>query len=345
MKGKILSVLPLLLFAFSELLATTRTDVGVVLHGRVLDARTLQPVTGRVRIYLDSDVFMKREDLEYGEFTEQLRDYGWYLIKISAKGYLETTDTLWVLNDSRPGINRDYLMNPQTVSPAFINNIYFDRNKTSLSAESIKELEGMVKFLNENPDMSCEIEGHADRTGPADYNLALSEDRAYAVFDFLLNKGIDRARLRTFGYGSALPKDDDMSIESQPKNRRVEVIPFKNNSEALFPVFDNVYFDFGVTALPKESTQELESIIQFLNENPRATCEIAGHADNIGSSAVNMAISQQRAETVVKYLITKGLDGSRLKARGYGSSRPVDENTTAATRAKNRRVEFNVRAV
>src|SRR6185369_9589774 len=130
--------------------------------------------------------------------------------------------------------------------------------KSNLTAESIQELEGIVKFLNENPDMSCEIEGHADRTGPADYNLALSEDRAYAVFDFLLKKGIDRARLRTFGYGSALPKDDVAAESQQPKNRRVEVIPFKNNSEALFPVFDNVYFDFGVAALPKEPTQELE---------------------------------------------------------------------------------------
>ena len=345
MKGKIISVLPLLLFAFSELLGSTYADAGMVLHGRVLDARTLQPVTGRVRIYLDSDIFMKREDLEYGEFTEQLRDYGWYLIKISAKGYRETTDTLWVLNDNRPSINRDYLMNPQTFSTVFSNNIYFGRNKADLTAESIEGLLGIVKFLNENPDMSCEIEGHADRTGPADYNLALSEDRAYSVFDFLLGKGIDRARLRTFGFGSALPKDDDMSTESRPKNRRVEIIPFKNSPEAIFPVFDNLHFDFGTTALPKESTPELESIIQFLNENPRATCEIAGHADNIGTIAVNMAISQQRAESVVKYLIAKGLDGSRLKARGYGSSRPMEENATAASRAKNRRVEFNVRVL
>jgi outer membrane protein OmpA-like peptidoglycan-associated protein len=345
MKGKIISVLPVLLFAFSELLGSIHTDAGVILHGRVLDARTLQPVTGRVRIYLDSDIFMKREDLEYGEFTEQLREYGWYLIKISAKGYHEATDTLWVLNDSRPGISRDYLMNPQTFSTAFSNNIYFDRNKASLTAESLEELDGMVRFLNENPDMSCEIEGHADRTGPADYNLALSEDRAYVVFDFLLSKGIDRARLRTFGYGSALPKDDDMSTESRPKNRRVEIIPFMSSSEAIFPTFANVYFDFGTTTFPKESTSELESIIQFLNANPRATCEIAGHADNVGTVAVNMAISQQRAESVIKYLIAKGLDRSRLKARGYGSSRPMEENATSASRAKNRRVEFNIRVL
>jgi len=346
MKAKLLSVLPLFLFVFSEVLGSTHADAGMVLHARVLDARTLQPVSGRVQIYLDSDVFMKREDLEYGEFTEQLREYGWYLIKISAKGYNETTDTLWVLNDKRPSINRDYLMNPQTFSTAFSNNIYFDRNKATLNDESVEELESIVKFLNENPDMSCEIEGHADRTGPADYNLALSEDRAYAVFDFLLSKGIERARLRTFGYGSALPKDDDdASSGSKPKNRRVEIIPFKNSPEAIFPVFDNICFDFGTTSLPKDSSPELESIIKFLNENPRATCEIAGHADNIGSKDVNIAISQQRAESVVKYLISKGLDGSRLKARGYGSSRPMDGNATAAGRAKNRRVEFNVRAI
>lgn len=284
-------------------------------------------------------------DLEYGEFREALTDYGWYLIKISAKGYVEKTDTLWVLNDSRPDLKRDYYLMPQSISNVFANPIYFDRNKSALSMESTNELDNIVEYLNENPEMSCEINGHADKTGSQDVNLMLSEDRAYAVFDYLLSKGIDRARLRTFGYGSALPADSRESKDAMAKNRRVEVVPFANDSNELFPVFDNVYFDFAKTELTQQYDNEFKSIVTYLKENPHVVCEIAGHADNVGSSVVNMFVSQKRAEAVVKYLTGQGIDGFRLKARGYGFSRPLDSNSTTAGRAKNRRVEFNIRAI
>lgn len=345
MKGKFLLLLLSSLLFFKTNAASTEDPVGAVLHGRVLDAITRQPVSGMISIYLDSDVFRERADLEYGEFSEPLREYGWYLIKIAAKGYVEATDTLWVLNDKRPEIKRDYLMMPQTISKAFENNIYFDRNKSNLSSEAVLDLEKIVTYLNENPDMSCDIEGHADRTGSPEINLAISEDRAYAVYDFLLSKGIDHARLRTFGYGASLSANADETPDALAKSRRVEIIPFKNNSSELFPVFDNIAFDFSKTAVPPQFTEELDAIQKFLNDNPRATCEIAGHTDNIGSATVNMVISQNRAEAVVKYLVSKGIDGTRLKARGYGFSRPMEANASAAARAKNRRVEFNVRMI
>ncbi len=343
MKGK--SLLFFLFLFFGILEFVTASAAGVVIHGKVMDSKTMQPVSGSVSIYLDSDYFKERMDLEYGEFKEALTDYGWYLIKISAKGYVEKTDTLWVLNDLRPDLKRDYYLTPQSISSVFASPIYFDRNKSALSSDAISELDNIVNFLNENPEMSCEINGHADKSGSQDVNLALSEDRAYSVFDYLLDKGIDRARLRTFGYGSAIPADSHESKDAMAKNRRVEVVPFQNNSDELFPVFDNVYFDFSKTELTQQYDKEFESIVSYLKDNPHAACEIAGHSDNVGSSTVNMLVSQKRAEAVVKYLTSQGIDGSRLKARGYGFSRPMDTNSTTVGRAKNRRVEFNIRAI
>ena len=269
----------LLLFSFSE--CVSATPEGVVIHGKVLDSKTLQPVPGTVAIYLDSDYFVERTDFEYGEFSEALTDYGWYLIKISAKGYLDKTDTLWVLNDLRPNLSRDYYLTPQSYLGVFSNPIYFDYNKSSLSKESISELEEIVSFMNENPNMSCQINGHADKSGNSDANLALSEDRAYMVYDYLIDKGIDRARLRTFGYGSALPSHS-VSKNGLAGDRRVELVPFETDSDELLPQFDNIYFDFTKAKLNREYDKEFESIVAFLKDNPQAVCEIAGHADNVG---------------------------------------------------------------
>jgi outer membrane protein OmpA-like peptidoglycan-associated protein len=333
-------LIPALLFCVTEFASAAE---GVVIHGKVLDSKTRQPVPGTVTIYLDSDYLVQRTDFEYGEFSEALTDYGWYLIKISAKGYVEKTDTLWVMNDLRPDLKRDYYLTPQSFMGIFSNPIYFDYNKAALSIESVSELDEVISFLNENPNMSCLVNGHADKSGNSDANLALSEDRAYMVYDYLVDNGIDRARLRTFGYGSALPRSD--SQKDMARDRRVELIPFEADSDELLPQFDNVYFDFNKAELSQEYNKEFENIASFLKNNPHAVCEIAGHADNVGSTTGNMFISQQRAETVVKYLTSRGIDGSRLKARGYSYSRPMEANTTEEGRAQNRRVEFNIRII
>jgi OOP family OmpA-OmpF porin len=68
--------------------------------------------------------------------------------------------------------------------------------------------------------------------------------------------------------------------------------------------------------------------------------EIAGHTDNVGPADQNRALSQKRAEAVVKYLVDKGVDKSRLIAKGYGPDKPIADNKDAKGKQKNRRVEF-----
>ncbi len=71
--------------------------------------------------------------------------------------------------------------------------------------------------------------------------------------------------------------------------------------------------------------------------------DIDGHTDSQGSDSSNQTLSDRRANSVRDYLIKKGIDGSRLKATGFGESKPIADNTTAAGRAKNRRTEMTVR--
>jgi outer membrane protein OmpA-like peptidoglycan-associated protein len=345
MRKKLFTFLLTCLLLFSVSGFVSASPAGVVIHGKVLDSKTHQPVPGTVTIFLDSDYLVQRTDFEYGEFSEALTDYGWYLIKISAKGYIEKTDTLWVMNDERPDLRRDYYLTPQSFLGIFSNPIYFDYNQATLSPEAVSELDAVISFLNENPGMSCQVNGHADKSGYPDANLALSEDRAYSVYDYLVDKGIDRARLRTFGYGSAIPAHSEGSKSTMMKDRRVELIPFETDSEGLVPQFDNIYFDFNKAVLSQAYEKELENIVDFLKKNPQAVCEIAGHADTLGTKSGNAWIAQQRAETVVQYLTGQGIDNTRLKARGYSYTRPLDTNSTTEGRARNRRVEFNIRII
>ncbi|OIP82729.1 MAG: hypothetical protein AUK44_07080 [Porphyromonadaceae bacterium CG2_30_38_12] len=86
----------------------------------------------------------------------------------------------------------------------------------------------------------------------------------------------------------------------------------------------------------------LDHVARVLNENPTYLVEIQGHTDNEGKAETNLKLSNNRANVVRDYLISKGIDASRLSANGYGDTRPIAPNTSAINKAKNRRVEFIV---
>ena len=79
-----------------------------------------------------------------------------------------------------------------------------------------------------------------------------------------------------------------------------------------------------------------------MQNNPKLKLLIEGHTDNVGSAEHNLRLSQKRAEEVVNYLIFQGIDLSRLRARGYGFSKPIAPNDTEESRALNRRTEIKI---
>jgi outer membrane protein OmpA-like peptidoglycan-associated protein len=80
----------------------------------------------------------------------------------------------------------------------------------------------------------------------------------------------------------------------------------------------------------------------MMNESPDVRIEISGHTDNTGSLNTNVRLSQERAKSVVDFLVARGIDLSRLEYRGYGPSQPVAPNDTEEGRSRNRRVEFKI---
>lgn len=107
---------------------------------------------------------------------------------------------------------------------------------------------------------------------------------------------------------------------------------------------NNIFFDFDKTTLKPESYKELNKVVDFLESNATVSVEIAGHTDSRGSDEYNNNLSQGRAQAVVDYLFSQGIDDSRIEARGYGESMPVETNETDEGRAVNRRVEFTILA-
>lgn len=107
-------------------------------------------------------------------------------------------------------------------------------------------------------------------------------------------------------------------------------------------VLENVEFDFGKATLRPASYKTLDELVDYLQRKSDDKIEIGGHTDNIGSEVKNKALSLERAKSIVSYLVAKGIDNSRLTAKGYGSMEPIEENTTEAGRQKNRRSEVKI---
>ncbi len=105
---------------------------------------------------------------------------------------------------------------------------------------------------------------------------------------------------------------------------------------------NNIFFETGKDELKEDSFVELDRVIQFLKENPKVTIEISGHTDNVGDKGFNKALSQKRADAVIKYLVENGIDKSRLEGKGYGMEKSVADNSTEEGKALNRRVEFTI---
>ncbi len=113
--------------------------------------------------------------------------------------------------------------------------------------------------------------------------------------------------------------------------------------EGATAVLGGVYFEFNSANLLPESNFVLDRLYEFLRQNPGIVMEIGGHTDNLGPSYVNRFLSQKRAQSVVNYLVQKGIPKNRLTSFGYGEAQPITTNDRELNgRDVNRRVEIKI---
>ena len=143
----------------------------------------------------------------------------------------------------------------------------------------------------------------------------------YNVYSDVVEKGFTTAKVKTYVLAE-LP---------------TEVIAKINRD---FAELADANFEFNDSEVSENSYPVLDRIVKIMVENPDLGMEIAAHTDNIGSFEFNMRLSQERAQSIVNYLVLKGIDKIRLVSKGYGESRPISSNSTEEGRMNNRRVEF-----
>ncbi|MDR3393305.1 MAG: OmpA family protein [Sulfuriferula sp.] len=107
-------------------------------------------------------------------------------------------------------------------------------------------------------------------------------------------------------------------------------------------VLEGTNFDFNKATLRPTGKMKLDENVKTLTQYPDINVEISGHTDSIGSPKYNMKLSEKRAETVKKYMESKGIAASRMTTKGYGETKPIASNKTKAGRAENRRVEIEI---
>jgi outer membrane protein OmpA-like peptidoglycan-associated protein len=107
-----------------------------------------------------------------------------------------------------------------------------------------------------------------------------------------------------------------------------------------------IRFKTGTAEIDPVCDPTMQTIADIIREVPGYHVQVDGHTDNVGKAESNQKLSQQRATAVVNYLVgKKGIEAKRLSAKGWGASAPIADNGTEAGRAKNRRVDFTVRAL
>ncbi|MFH1830492.1 MAG: OmpA family protein [Pseudomonadota bacterium] len=105
---------------------------------------------------------------------------------------------------------------------------------------------------------------------------------------------------------------------------------------------EGVHFDFDKYVVKPAGKKILDEDVALLSKDKTLDISIEGHCDIVGSDAYNQNLSERRANAVYKYFLTKGISADRMRTIGYGRTKPLVPNDTAANRAKNRRVEIHI---
>ena len=212
-------------FEMPENLRPTKT---LYFEGIVFDINTKRPVPGKFQLIdleTGKEVIYSEADKLTGEFMVSLPINKEYALNVSYPGYAFFSQNFDMNNpDNAEAIHMDVPLVPLTGSDQSITlaNVFFDLSKSTLRKESYVELDKLVTFLNENDKIKIEIGGHTDSRGDAKSNKILSNDRAKAVYDYVIQKGIAKERLSFMGYGSSQPVYTDVQISQMSSDKEKE---------------------------------------------------------------------------------------------------------------------------
>jgi outer membrane protein OmpA-like peptidoglycan-associated protein len=207
-----------------ELRPDIRPHRTLYVKGKVIDAKTGKPLPSNIELTDNSNnlALMKVQTDEVGDYFITLPVGKNYTFTVNRKGYLFYSET-YSLNkkEADSTYNKNIYLQPVALNASFtFSNILFANNEYRLPATGLAELDQLVQVLTDNPTLQVQISGHTDNVGKAEDNLILSANRAKAIVDYLVGKGIDARRLSHKGYGATQPVADNNTEAGRALNRR-----------------------------------------------------------------------------------------------------------------------------
>lgn len=177
------------------------------------------------------------------------------------------------------------------------------------------------------------------------YALRAAKENFYSVVDTIDLADVDEYK-EIYRDLYLTPVDSNivkLGPDGKPIRRDIDDVGDGDDLEAGTTVdLKNINFDFAKSMLRADAFPELNKLVSLMKKNEGMQIELSAHTDNIGGYSQNMALSKDRANAAKQYLLSKGIDESRIVSKGYGEVKPVASNRNAAGRQQNRRVEFVV---
>jgi len=189
-----------------------------------LSGKPLQALVELYDIQKNERISIVQSDSVTGDYAIVLTQGAEYALYSTSPGYLFKSLSL---NYSETGHKDPIIVDidleeMKINATAVLNNLFFETDKYDLKEKSFTELQEVVRFLNANPKLRVEIGGHTDNIGSAPYNLQLSQKRAQTVATYLVQQGVDIARIIQKGYGAQQPVKPNDTEENRQANRRIE---------------------------------------------------------------------------------------------------------------------------
>ncbi len=198
-----------------------------LMKGIITDKKTGEPLQAEItltNVNTNEQLTSFTSNSETGKYLVTLPAGKNYGIAVRADGYLFYSENIDLREKSGyREIEKNIALDQIEIGKSIVlRNIFFDSGKSTLRDESQAELDRLYEIMDENPGIRVEISGHTDNVGSASFNKKLSEARAKAVVDYLVDKGIDAGRLEYAGYGFEKPIASNDTEEGRQKNRRTE---------------------------------------------------------------------------------------------------------------------------
>jgi len=195
--------------------------------GVVTDAKTGEKLKARIELFdIDKNEIVSLVDSDSisGQYLMVLTQGSEYGLYVNKPGYLfrSLNFNYAEMKDFEPLVIDIRLDRAKKGEGAVLQNIFFDVDRYELKEKSFTELEKIVRFLSENPQIRIEIGGHTDNSGNPAYNQQLSEKRAQSVYEYIISKGISVNRLSAKGFGSSKPVASNETETGRQQNRRIE---------------------------------------------------------------------------------------------------------------------------